>query len=220
MEQSDLVTATELTRRINESHARLHDVLVQKLGGQFMRSSATESTVAGTATLDLDSVGNIYKLEGIERLVPGTSDRYEDLQRIDFRERNRFTSEGVPYYYALEDWREATQRLRLFPTPNAVYTIRVWYVPLANTLVDDSDAVVLPQNWHAWIAIDVAIQLRVKEETDVRQLLLERDRIERAIDTLSSELDHAEPLRVREVRDPWAQRQIRLGVFDDLGDYW
>lgn len=83
------------------------------------------STVANQAYVALPS--DCWRVQGVDRL---DGSDYREMSQVGLTERNRYgsaTSEPVAY-------RTSARGLELLPTPNAIYTLRVMYTPVAPTL--------------------------------------------------------------------------------------
>jgi hypothetical protein len=138
-------------------------------------------------------------LVGVDVTVSGSTTI--EARPINFNERARFfqdTSGWHSYreiYYSIEG-----PRLVFFPTPRAVHSVTIWYVPCAPTLSADGDTFDGINRWEHWVVIDAAIQLMAKEETDTSALVLERERMEREIVALARHRDRGYPDTARDVR--------------------
>lgn len=205
MENSGLAADAEVTRRINESIARLWDLLVDARGIEYAITTATVDTTAGEPTVDIAT--GIYKLLAVHwspETVDDPIDRYKCLPGtlddvLEDSNRNGWSA-GTQVRFTIADMSEAQPQLRFHPIPQGVHRVIYYYVPEAPSLTDDTDLLYLPNRWHSWVTLDVAIQLLAKEETDASQLILERERVERSIRDSATSIDHYEPPRIRDVR--------------------
>lgn len=194
MEQSSFLDDAELTRRVNASAARMHTMLAAKLGGEYMRDQATRLTVAGQSYIELltslPAASAVYKLEGVDVDVGGNPRPLEGVVWKDLRDRRRSPATGRPTHYARSNFRAAMPRLELYPTPDTAYSITFFYVPNYVPLVADVDEFTLPEDWFEWIAYDVGIRMMIKEEGSMyRAMAAERERIEKLIDSVATDID-------------------------------
>ena len=65
--------------------------------------------------------------------------------------------------------------------------------------VNAGDTVTYPNGWEKYIVVDAAIQALLKEESDTRALMAERERIEKEIREAKEARDMATPKRVVDV---------------------
>lgn len=201
-EDSFFTSPSEVDRQLNLYVRRLYDLLIDADAGWVAPTVDTALvTVAGVPTVDLPA--DAYRLRGLDVLIDGY---YCSARPLDFARRNEY-QEGASW----ELWRmrdastarvrylvEGT-RLRLFPTPDAVYSLRLWYYPTATYLSNDNDTFDGINGWEQWVELSVAIWLKNKEEADPGALLMERGQVETAIMHTSRVRDTAEPERPRDV---------------------
>lgn len=182
--------ATGLDAWINEAHQRLHGMLVDALGEEYISSTSAFTT---SSSSDYPLPSGFYKLFGVDLEYHGimrSLTRYERPERNVFRE---LRPEALPRYALVGS------NLRLYPVPAAGLTGSILYAPEATLLVSGSDSVTYPNGWEKFIVIDAAIQALLKEESSVTALVAERERIEREIRDAKEARDMATPKRVVDV---------------------
>lgn len=182
--------ATGLDAWINEAHQRLHGMLVDALGEEYISSTSAFTT---SSSSDYPLPSGFYKLFGVDLEYHGimrSLTRYERPERNVFREMR---PEALPRYAIVGS------NLRLYPVPAAGLTGSILYAPEATVLVGGSDSVTYPNGWEKFIVIDAAIQALLKEESSVTALVAERERIEREIRDAKEARDMATPKRVVDV---------------------
>lgn len=182
--------ATGLDAWINEAHQRLHGMLVDALGEEYISSTSAFTT---SSSSDYPLPSGFYKLFGVDLEYHGimrSLTRYERPERNVYRE---LRPEALPRYAIVGS------NLRLYPVPAAGLTGSILYAPEATVLVGGSDSVTYPNGWEKFIVIDAAIQALLKEESSVTALVAERERIEREIRDAKEARDMATPKRVVDV---------------------
>lgn len=182
--------ATGLDAWINEAHQRLHGMLVDALGEEYVSSTSAFTT---SSSSDYPLPSGFYKLFGVDLEYHGimrSLTRYERPERNVYRE---LRPEALPRYSLVGS------NLRLYPIPAAGLTGSILYAPEATLLVNGSDSVTYPNGWEKFIVIDAAIQALLKEESSVTALVAERERIEREIRDAKEARDMATPKRVVDV---------------------
>lgn len=188
---STLVSDSRLNDWINEANQRLHSMVVDALGQQYISSTSTFTTVADQSDYTLPA--GFYKLYGVDLNYNGVTRTllpYETLERNVYRESRLTGAPFVPRYALIGT------SLRLYPIPTAGLTGTILYAPEATVLSGDSDAVTYPNGWERFIVIDAAIQMVIKEESNPNDLRAERERIEQEIERTKEARDLAAPKRV------------------------
>jgi len=104
--------------------------------------------------------------------------------------------------YSIPAYAIRGQNLWLTPTPDTAYTLRMQYIPRLATLTDSGSPVQLDgiAGWDDWVTWDVAIKMRIQEESDVRTHLAERERTQELIIEAATNRDRGTPHRVQRVR--------------------
>ena len=182
--------ATGLDAWINEAHQKLHGMLVDALGEEYVSSTSSFTT---SATSDYALPSGFYKLFGVDLEYHGIMralTRYERPERNAYRE---IRPEALPRYSLVGS------NLRLYPIPTAGLAGTILYAPEATVLVNAGDTVTYPNGWEKYIVVDAAIQALLKEESDTRALMAERERIEKEIREAKEARDMATPKRVVDV---------------------
>lgn len=163
-------TDPEIDGYINDSIADLHRKLVRAWEDDYT-DETTFATVVGQEAYDLSGVGPLH-VRAVELLV-GASAKPRPLDRWNFTNRSEYdrgTNGGRPAAYRLV----GLEAIRILPVPDAVHTIRVWYVPGPTTLVLDTDEYDGRSGFEEYVVADAAIKVGIKEEADVRALVAER----------------------------------------------
>lgn len=183
------ITDAELTRWINQSAARWWGHIVRARGEQYVMTTATPSTVAGTATVAVPS--DFFKLKGIQ-WDRGSSKR-QRIHRIELQDFLRLDVDS-------RDWTTGRLRVmvegtnfRFHPTPNAVYNLIVWYIPAAPQLSADDDTLDGVNGWEEWVVLDAAIKVMAKQKRDSSLLEDERKLVMKDIQSVSDDVDDGEP---------------------------
>jgi len=140
MVNNEFVTDTELDSYINQSLFELYDLLVQKYGEHyFLTTPPYQFTTDGSDMYALPA--DFYKGVGVDLMVGTGSSGWMTLRPFNFAERNRYLFPGVQSAAGLMSnmrYRYTGSKLWLTPTPAAGQTLRLWYVPRMQELVDSS----------------------------------------------------------------------------------
>lgn len=178
-------TDGQLDQLINDSIADLYLVLVECYEDDYTESYAF-STAATTEVYSLASAG-VVKVRAVEVL---DGEDWLPLDRWDFSNR-RFYADGSgrPRAYRLI----GKESITLLPTPDGVYSMRVWLVPPPDTLTLDTDTYDGVSGYERYVVVDSAIKVGIQEETDVRALVQERQRMLEKIQRTAGTKDAGRP---------------------------
>lgn len=192
MENSNFITDSELNSYINSSIAELHDLLVQSYGEDYYVKDVTFTTTAQQEEYDLSTVvtdNDFYKLRGVDAQLNG--DDYFTLQRFNFNERNRFQNFGVWDYLGITNvrYRLLGNKIRFSPAPDNNITIRLWYIPVAAKLVNDSDELADFNQYSEYVITDACIKMLAKEESDASVFLAQKAALKRRIEEAANNRD-------------------------------
>ena len=179
---------------INEANQKLHGMLVEALGEEYVSSSAELSLVAGTSDYAVPS--GLFKLYGIDQTVGG---RVRSLSPYMRRERNYYRNANLASNNDIPSYSLVGSNIRLYPTPTAVIPTTVLYAPEATVMTAGSDTVNYPNGWERFIVLDAAIQCLAKEESDVRTLVAERAAVVQEIELAKEQRDLSTTHRVVEI---------------------
>ena len=172
---------------VNDAIGEYCDLLDSVWEG-YRDTVGTVVTVAGTATVALPS--NFLKARAIDLLDAG---RYVALTRLQMRETYGYdATTGKPVGYIVRG-----NLAELFPTPNAVYTIRLRYVPAASVLADDADSIDIPNGWETFIVHTAILRLDQREQRPIGERLAVIDRVRQRIIGAASQRNVAGPELLR-----------------------
>lgn len=184
-------SATGLFAFINEANQKLHGMLVDALGEEYVSSSQAFTTIADQSDYALPS--GFYKLYGVDLDYHGLMRSLRQYNRMERNLYRELHPEFLPRYLLVGG------NLRLYPAPTAGLTGAILYAPEATVLTTGTDTVSYPNGWERFIVIDAAIQALAKEESSVSTLVAERDSIIREIESTKEMRDLATPKQVVDV---------------------
>lgn len=239
-ENDDFVTDNELDRRLIRACRRLYGLLVASRGHEYYREIYDFNTVAGTYEYELPT--QFWQLLAVLRntsdVLPGgrgvtpVSSAEGGWSRVDAWEpqeiqrlMNGETFSGWPsdrmrYRLGGHQWVEddtgttSTDVIELRPTPQAVFTVRVLYVPRLYTY-ESGEATIgnWINGWHDWAVYKIAAECAKKEESleQAASFDAELPKIEAEIKTHAGSRDLYRGKRVIDVRRTRGDRWPRLG---------
>jgi hypothetical protein len=179
---------TEIQRKFDRFWA-----IVDEANEGWWDTDDTVSTVASTAYAALPATAKTVK--GIDILDGST---YKEMAQIGVGHRNRYGSAtGKPVAYRL-----SSRGIELYPTPNAVYTLRVTFTPKPDTLAE-STAREWYEGWEEFVINGVILELKGREGMPLGDYAGKFEAAEKALRASSSRRRQQEPeyLNLREYND-------------------
>lgn len=209
------VDDTELNGIINTSAARWYGRIIQAVPERF----ETVQTLTASGAVSYDVPDDYMYTLAVE--YESTQDRYIDLRRVMFAERNRFNTRGTSSMaigYRVGGPCADVPQLYLYPPPSTG-TYRHIYVPVWEDLSVDTQTVDGYNGWEQWIVYDAAIRMLMKEEADVSTLISERNALGAEMDAAAADREMSAPQRIADVRSLGHGRRFLVNRFHDP-DFW
>lgn len=201
-ENSPFYTDQEMNSMISQSYKELWDILAQKFGDDYF--VATPYTYTTGQNVQLYPLPVDFKaLLGVEvSLNPTDPNSWITLKRFEFIQRNLWNFPNVYTFYGITNlrYRINGNNLMLVPITQAGQTLRIWYVPRPNQLINDTDKVDGVAGWEEYIVADVAIKALAKEESDVQVFALQKAALLARIESAAENRDIGEAQTVSDVR--------------------
>jgi len=207
---SDFVSDAEILALINTHYADLYDLVLEAYGQWYYAERVHFNTVAGSPAYSFlpDIAGpfgrdglDLYKMLGVDLAVD--ADRVETLTVLPWAERNRYneftTYRGRPKHYRLH-----AQAIALVPTPDAVYSATIHYVPRCPTITS-STALLGVNGWETYVVYAVCAVLAAKEQADTTIWLGLKQQVRERLERMRiRDVGHVQKVAdVRGVRRGW-----------------
>lgn len=142
---------TNVGVEIQTAWAELHE-LIEECNEGYWDKEGTVPTVANQAYVALPA--DAWKVKGVD-ILDGTE--YAELAQVAIGQRNRYgQTKDQPVAYRLSE-----RGIELYPTPNAIYTLRVTYARVVTVL---GSAVTIPNDWHDFVIWSAILKLSTSEE--------------------------------------------------------
>lgn len=184
-ENSTVFTDAVMTPWVNEAIGDYFDILDEHFDG-YRDTTGSLSTTAGAANVALPA--GMLKLRSVEIQIGG---RYQMLRRFQpgGQSLGYDESTGQPVGYL-----HVGTSLELFPTPDAVYPMRLRYVPEMTPLAADGDSIDVPNGWEGFIVHSILLRCDQREERPLSDRLAAIDRYRSRIVRASQNRNTAEPV--------------------------
>lgn len=192
MKNSTFVEDSELTNYINNSISELHDILIQAYDGDYYVNEITFLTTSKQESYELSTIipaDDFYKLRGVDAKL--NNSEWFTLQPFMFNERNRRQNFGAWSYLGVSNvrYRLVGSTIRFTPVPDDSIECRIWYIPSAINLANDTDTLKELNNFSEYIIVDTAIKMLNKEESDTSVLMTQKALLKRRIEEAANNRD-------------------------------
>lgn len=182
-----------IDREAQAAWTALHRIVEEVHEGYFDKEGSL-STVADQAYVALPA--DFRKLKGLDILDSG---EYAELRQLSIGDRHRYGAEAdKPHAYRLTE-----RGIDLYPTPNAVYTLRVIYARKVTAL--SASEVTVDEEWQDYVIWKAIIAIAASQERPTGEYEREMGRAEMAIRGGASGRRQAEPeyVPLREYGPDW-----------------
>jgi hypothetical protein len=195
---SGFIKDDELISYINSSYTDLYDLLVGAYGNDYYAKESDFSTIGATKRYSLPD--DFYKLLGVDLLLG--FNQTLTLKPYQLNERARY-QQGT-YWSALvgqfgPKYRLNANEIEFAPVPDGAYSIRLLYVPSCPRLENGEDELNGVNGWEEYIAVDVAMKMLEKEDTDVTTLQNRKLFLISRINLMAENRDAGQSFRVTDV---------------------
>lgn len=215
-ENSTFYTTQEWNSMINQSYKELFDIIAQKFGDDyFVQTPYTYTTVQNLQLYPLPT--DFYKLLGVEvALNPFDPNSWITLRQFEFVQRNLYNYPNVYTFYGITNLRYRLNgtNLMIVPVPQSGQTIRIWYVPRPNQLINDTDTVDAVSGWEEYIVSDCCIKALGKEETPTDLFWMQKNALLKRIEEAAENRNIGDPQRVSDSK----LRNFQWGEPGDFGN--
>ena len=209
MVNSNFIEDPEQLSYINKAYFAWYDVIVGAFEDYFLSEPTEFTLAAGVSQFPLPS--DFYKLAGIDKSGDAGSDRFYPLRKSKWRERNRTENSFSSYGRSpTTSYRIIKDKILFTPVGGVGGNYKLWYIPLATALVDETDSIDTYNGFEEMLILDVAIQMLIKEESDTSELRFEKVMEQKRMKDMLVDRDIGESERIEEVG----------GDSFDGGGYW
>lgn len=169
-----------ITREAQAAYAELYELIALTHEGWWDKSS-TVSTVAAQNYVALPE--DCWRVQAVDILC---GSEWRSLTQVGLKDRNRYqASTAQPEAYRL-----SARGAELFPTPNAIYTLRVSYTPIVGS-IDDTN---LQQfGWDEYVIVGALLRLDQRSEKPIGERQQELERCKLRIIAAANERKSSEP---------------------------
>lgn len=176
---------------INLAHRQLQMLLLQA-GQNWYEKPAETLTVRGQADYVLPS--DFVTEQRLEIVQSGTAENEIRQKLIEVTTNQQDfvpISLGLPNYYTIRK-----DRFTVYPTPDAAYTIRLYYSPLVSDLGADSDVPDVPEQFMEYVAVLAAYNGFIKDDRPPQNLTAKMAQFEMLLKQMAADRTQDAPRSV------------------------
>ncbi len=197
-ENSQFYTDQEMTSMISQSYKRLYDKIVTAYGDDYYVATPYTYTTGQNEQLYPLPV-DFYKLLLAEvALNPQDPNSFVTLKQFNFRQKNLYNYPNQYTMYGITNlrYRLNGNNLMIVPQTQAGQTIRIWYAPRPNQLINQTDIIDGIAGWEEYVVADVCIKMLAKEESDVSVFTQYLEMENKRLDEMAKNRNLGEPQTV------------------------
>jgi hypothetical protein len=194
------ITTAEVEAMIASSVQKYFGLLTEYEAEEWYTFEELVSTVAGQAYIDLTTLTSA-RFFGARAVhwVRGVNDVVE-VHRASRDHFYRRSLEATSWDGRRPEYLAVRDRLYLMPTPNAVYSVRLWYVGSPADFANDNASFDGAFGWEDFVVADVCVKIAEGEEEDTQRFQVKRAEAERQIRAQCGR-DKADPVYSRRIAD-------------------
>lgn len=202
------VSSAGILRTINASLQAYYALLLECYGDDYFVQSTSITTSANISISSLPSrfhsLRSLLWSRGTDDIIHVPRATRDDVYLASYTPQSWNT---IAPTYNIQG-----QVIQWLPTPNAAYSLTMFYSALPVDLALDADVFDAGPGHEEWVISEVCRRIAVREDKDPTIFLMERQTVEARIKAQASERDEAEPLVLRGVtrtsdqESAWARR--------------
>lgn len=202
---SNFLTQDEWNFNINQSANKLYDLLIRKFGDKYFFAPPLIFNTNGTSVYPIpdgllyNGAPALFKLAGVDcssgAAASNNGNAWFTLPTFNWIDRNRYntlqTAGTVTSVYGLSYCQQGNN-IYFIPFPTNAQSIQLWYIPILNQMLKDTDMMPFSiSGWSELVIVDAGIKALVKEESfdQAQKLIDERSDILMRIETTAPNRD-------------------------------
>lgn len=217
---SQFVTTAEWNSFINRAMFELYDLLITVYEDYYIATPIQFVCDGTTYLYPLPNGSNtflnalnlnqtitpqaFYKLTGVDLALQNATNAYVTIPKFMFADRNRFVypnTASTLYGVFNMQYRVMGSNIEFIPTPTAGQSIRLWYIPRLQMLLQDTDITTTGiSGWIEYVITRAAGYALAKEESDTARLDQELLMLKARIEESASNRDAGQPDRISDSR--------------------
>lgn len=204
MARLNLTTTAARTRIKDILNERLRRVATSTNVGRTRYGAISTATVAATPTVTTTGGGGQPGIIKVRTVSIPLENRVLDERTVDQMKTYDpdLSQTGIPRFYAIQKINATTLLIRLWPTPDAVYTLTIEGILAGTDMSADADVPGMPEDFHDMLVYGaLADEYPHLEKTDLA--LFNEQKFEKRLSDLKYFIAKSAYLRRVELGDPW-----------------
>jgi hypothetical protein len=214
---------SEANQYVSDSYKWLYNLVLQKFGNDYFIGVPFYITTTGILNAQYQAQvfalpPDFYKLARCEvALNPSDPNSWITLQKFEAIQANLYNYPNQYTFYGITNLRYRLwgNFLHVVPVSAAGQTIRLWYSPRPNQLINDTDIIDGVADWEELIVVDAAIKMLTKQESDPSVFVLQKQEMLKMLNEAAENRDVSLPEKVSDAR----RRNFAWGDSDEGGNY-
>ena len=206
--QSSNITNQEMNTYVSNSYKWLYNLLLQKYGNDYFVTIPYAYTTNGqvdpvTQAQTFPLPNDFYKLLRCEvALNPMDTNSWITLRKFEEIQANLWNYPNVYTFYGITNLRYRLwgTNLQIVPIASAGQTIRIWYAPRPNQLINDTDVVDGFADYEELIVVDACIKALTKQEQSTETFVGQKLEMLKEINEAAENRDIGSPETVSDSR--------------------
>lgn len=228
-QRSDLIYSSNITTQewntyISNSYKWLYSRILQKFGNDYYVQVPYTYTTSGqideeTQAQTFPLPNDFYKLLRVEvALNANDPNSWVTLKKFEAIQANLYNFPNVYTFYGITNLRYRLwgSNLQIVPIASAGQTIRIWYAPRPDQLIDDCQIIDGIADFEELVIVDVCIKALIKQEQDISPYITQKAEMIKEINEAAENRDIGLPETVSDAR----RRNFAWGDVDDGGGYY
>jgi len=214
-ENSQFYTDQEMISMVSQSYKELYDKLITAYGDDYYVATPYTWTTGNNEQL-YPLPSDFYKSLLVEvALNPQDPNSYVTLKQFMFRQKNLYNYPNQYTMYGITNirYRINGNNLMIVPQTQGAQTLRMWYAPRPNQLINATDTVDGVSGWEEYIVADVCIKMLGKQEDYNTIFSMQKAEMNKRIDEMAKNRNLGEPQTVTD------SKYINF-AWGDPGDGW
>jgi hypothetical protein len=220
----DNITNQEWNSMISQSYKELYDIILLKFGCDYYLAPPFTYLTTGqidpiTQAQTFPLPKNFYKLMRCEvALNPQDPNSWITLREFQAIQANLWNYPNQYTFYGITNLRYRLwgDNLQVVPISQAGSTLRIWYSPKPNQLINDTDLVEAISGYEEYIIADVCIKALAKTDEDVRVFAAQKLALLARIESAAQNRNVGEPQTVSDSRTrnfSWSDDVNAMGLW-------
>lgn len=189
---TNFTTDTMITRWLNLGLRKVYEMAYAADPDAYNLKDGSITTAQGTPDYTLPT-----DFWHMKKVSCATGSEKWPIRKMDIGGKSTFyVNQGRPLRWHFYD----RTKIRLYPTPDGVYTISLLYVPCFSPLADAAETFDGINGWEEFGIAEAAMKCRVRDEGEIGEFRMIMEMVRDQIAEMAKERDHGEGDSIEDVK--------------------